>query len=188
MSASRNSASALAAAERVVSPAPTRARTNRPKTLGKIEKPEARASRKGREAADVSGQQLALMLDTKQARVAEWESLEKPHSPPTRHLFDPNAPREWVRMMFAEAGSVHMFQVMDTVDVVHGHNHFARLHALESESSDVKRVIAAGLASDGALDLNELEEVQTEIRQALAVFLEADAFVASEIKRLRASK
>ncbi len=184
-----NSAAAASTAADTITREPVSARTTpRPKSLGVSKAVIARAHRVGLERAAVKAEQLALAIDTQRPNVSRFGYDHEPHSPSSRQLAEPAAPREWVRAIVSVITDVHAMQVVDRAEVVHGDNHFARIASIAKETSEAQHAYAVGLADVNACRVTALEKFRREAAEAVAALLEGDAAAAAEIARLRAER
>lgn len=168
-------------------PATVPARMPRPKSLGVSKEVIARAHRVGLERADVKAEQLALAIDTQRPNVSRFGLAHEPHSPTSRQLAEPAAPREWVRSIVGVIADTHRLQVIDRAELKYGDNHAARVLAITVELTDVLRVHATAHA-DGVLCDSDLETIQRETQDALSALLELDAYCSAELAKRRAER
>lgn len=145
-----------------------------------------RASRAGREAADLSQSELAEELGVTKAYVGRSEIAGTRTVPSVLHVAAaPLAAREWAKAAITFQASRHRLTVVEQPADRHGDDHGARLAAIVTDCTDLPRVLASA-GADRVFTFAELVEIEREARETMEAAGEVQAWSAAELARRRA--
>lgn len=145
----------------------------------------AKVNRRARDVSGLSQVAFAEQLELQPSQIANCELAHAPNTYNQRQV--ERMPSESALVVIRDMAAHHRAQVMPAAEVVHGDNHAARLAAVVTEGTDVPRVLAQA-AADGRYTLDELEDIQRQAREAVAVNLEVERWATVEMEKLKGGR